>query len=106
MKKRVIFGIEPPQDSCDDNLCPFHGDLSVRGRIDTGIVIKLKAMKTAVVEKEYLVFIKKYQRYERRRSKYHVHVPACIKVKEGDKVIFGECRPLAKTVSSVILKVL
>ncbi|HLI46480.1 MAG TPA: 30S ribosomal protein S17 [Geobacterales bacterium] len=105
-KGRVIFGIEAPAKSCDDINCPFHGNLSVRGRLDSGVVIKLKAMKTAVVEKEYLVFIRKYQRYERRRSKYHVHVPSCIKVKEGDKVIFGECRPLAKTVSSVILKVL
>jgi len=105
-KKRVIFGIEPPKEECNDKNCPFHGNLSVRGRIDEGVVVKLKAQKTAVVMKEYLVFIKKYQRYERRRSKYHVHVPDCIKLKEGDRVLFGECRPLAKTIASVILKVL
>jgi len=104
-KKRIIFGIEPPEVECNDNKCPFHGKVSVRGRIDTGIVLKVKH-KTAVVEKERLVFIKKYQRYERRRSKYHVHIPSCIKVEPNDKVIFGETRPLAKTVSSVILKVI
>ncbi len=106
MKKRVIFGIEPPAESCDDKNCPFHGEISVRGRIDKGKVIKFKASRTAVVEKEFLVFIKKYQRYERRRAKYHVHVPPCVKVKENDVVIFGEIRPIAKTVSSVVLKVL
>ncbi len=106
MKRRVIFGIEPPSESCDDKCCPFHGNISVRGRIDKGKVIKFKTPKTAVVEKEYLVFIKKYQRYERRRSKYHVHVPPCMKVKENCTVIFGETRPIAKTVSSVVLKVL
>lgn len=103
---RKIFDIEPPEEKCEDKNCPFHGEISVRGRIDEGVVIKLKANKTAVVQKEYLVFIRKYQRYERRRSKYHVHVPDCIKVKENDKVIFGETRPIAKTVSSVILKVI
>jgi small subunit ribosomal protein S17 len=106
MKKRIIFGIEPPEKLCNDIHCPFHGNISVRGKIDEGIVIKLKANKTATVQKEYTVFIRKYQRYERRRSKYHVHVPECLEVKENDKVIFGETRPISKTVSSVILKVI
>lgn len=105
-KKRIIFGIEPPEKVCNDDCCPFHGNISVRGRLDEGVVLKLKANKTAVVQKDYLVFIRKYQRYERRRSKYHVHVPECMDVKENDKVIFGETRPIAKTVSSVILKVI
>lgn len=105
-KKRVIFGIEPPEETCNDKHCPFHGEISVRGRIDQGKVVRFKASRTAVVEKEYLVFIKKYQRYERRSSKYHVHVPPCIKVKENDIVVFGETRPITKTVSSVALKVL
>jgi small subunit ribosomal protein S17 len=106
MKKRVIFGIEPPETICNDKTCPFHGQISVRGRIDEGTVLKVKMNRTAVVVKERLVWIRKYQRYERRRSKYHVHIPDCIKVKENDRVIIGEIRPISKTVSSVILKVI
>jgi small subunit ribosomal protein S17 len=105
-KKRIIFGIEPPEIECNDKACPFHGEISVRGRIDEGTVLKVKMNKTAVVVKERLVWIRKYQRYERRRSKYHVHIPDCIKVKENDRVIIGETRPISKTVSSVILKVI
>jgi len=105
-RKRIIFGIEPPEIECNDKTCPFHGEISVRGRIDEGTVLKIKMNKTAVVVKERLVWIRKYQRYERRRSKYHVHIPDCIKVKENDRVIIGEIRPISKTVSSVILKVI
>jgi small subunit ribosomal protein S17 len=105
-RKRIIFGIEPPEAECNDKTCPFHGEISVRGRIDEGTVLKIKMNKTAVVVKERLVWIRKYQRYERRKSKYYVHIPECIKVKENDRVIIGETRPLAKTVSSVILKVI
>jgi len=104
--KRIIFGIQPPDKPCNDKNCPFHGSISVRGRLDEGIVIKLKANKTAVVQKDYLIFVHKYQRYERRRSKYHVRVPDCMEVKENDRVIFGETRPIAKTVASVVLKVI
>jgi SSU ribosomal protein S17P len=105
-KKRIIFGIEPPENVCNDKACPFHGEISVRGRIDEGVILKVKMNKTAVVVKERFVWIRKYQRYERRRSKYNVHIPDCIKVKENDRVIFGETRPISKTVSSVILKVI
>lgn len=105
-RKRILFNIEPPENTCSDKHCPFHGNISVRGRIDQGKVIKIKANKMAVVLKEYLIFIKKYQRYERRRSKYHVHIPPCIKIKENDKIIFGETRPISKTISSVVLKVI
>jgi small subunit ribosomal protein S17 len=105
-RKRIIFGIESPEIECNDKTCPFHGEISVRGRIDEGTVLKIKMNKTAVVVKERLVWIRKYQRYERRRSKYHVHIPDCIKVKENDRVIIGEIRPISKTVSSVILKVI
>jgi small subunit ribosomal protein S17 len=55
------------------------------------------------VLREYLHYVSKYRRYERRRSKLSAHCPPCVKVTEGDEVLIGECRPLAKTVSFVVL---
>ena len=59
--------------------------------------------KTAVVVRDYLHYVPKYKRYERRRSKIHAHLPPCIDVKPGDVVIMGETRPIAKSVAFVIL---
>ncbi|HIQ03184.1 MAG TPA: 30S ribosomal protein S17, partial [Desulfurococcales archaeon] len=41
-----------------------------------------------------------------RRKKIHAHNPPCINAKVGDEVIIGETRPIAKTVSFVVLQVI
>ncbi len=105
MKARDIgIDVKPPERECDDPNCPFHGHLKVRGQILEGVVISDKMEKTVVVEREYLRYVKKYERYEKRRSRYHVHNPPCIDAKVGDHVRFMECRPLAKSVSFVIVE--
>lgn len=103
VKSVGIEGVEAPSKVCDDQNCPFHGSLRVRGLILDGILIKFRAMRMGVVEREYLYYNTKYKRYERRRSRIHVHIPPCLDVKEGDKVIIGETRPIAKSVSFVVL---
>jgi len=101
--KRPIPWIEPPEKECDDPNCPFHGTLSVRGILLEGTVVSVKMNRTVVVRHDYLHYVPKYKRYERRNKKIHAHLPPCLDVKEGDKVIIGECRPLAKTVAFVVL---
>jgi len=98
-----IPGISPPKESCEDPLCPFHGKLSVRGILLEGRVVSKKMHRTVVISHEYLHYVRKYRRYEKRRKKIHAHLPPCIKVKEGDYVIIGECRPISKSVSFVVL---
>jgi len=98
-----IPGVEPPEESCSDPNCPFHGKLPVRGLILRGKVVSTKRKGTVTVLREYLHYVPKYKRYERRRSKLSAHCPPCVKVSEGDEVIIGECRRLAKTVSFVVL---
>ena len=100
-----IPGIEPPERTCNDPKCPWHGKVRVRGLILQGKVIKARMQRTVVVEREYLYYDRKYKRYERRRSRIHAHNPPCINAKEGDIVIIGETRPLAKTVHFVVLGV-
>ncbi len=99
-------GVEPPEKECDDPNCPFHGTLSVRGIVLEGTVVSDKMDKTVVVEREYLHYVRKFRRYERRRSKIHAHNPPCINAKKGDKVLIAETRPISKTVSFVVVKIL
>ncbi|AKG39103.1 MAG: 30S ribosomal protein S17 [Infirmifilum sp.] len=103
-KKHVgIPGLNPPDKKCDDPLCPWHGTLPVRGQVLEVTVEDVKMNRAAVVVHEYLYYNKKYKRYERRQTKKHVRVPECIEVKPGDRVIIGETRPLAKSISYVVL---
>jgi len=99
-------GLKPPEKTCDDPLCPWHGHLKVRGRVLVGKVYKARMKKAVVVEREYLVYVRKYMRYERRRSRIHAYLPPCIDVSPGDTVLIGETRPLAKSISWVVLGVL
>ncbi|MBE0525767.1 MAG: 30S ribosomal protein S17 [Candidatus Thorarchaeota archaeon] len=101
-----IPNVEPPERTCDDIQCPFHGNLSVRGRVMEGLVTSTRMHKTVVFQQDFLSLIKKYSRYERRRSKKLAHLPPCIDVKLGDKVKVIECRPLSKNVSSVVVAVM
>ena len=102
----VISSLKKPKKSCDDRNCPFHGRLSIRGRVLDGVVISTKMDKTAVVRRDYLHYVPKLRRYERRRSHIPAHNPPCINVKEGDLVKIAECRPISKTVSFVVVEVL
>ncbi|MEM2024836.1 MAG: 30S ribosomal protein S17 [Desulfurococcaceae archaeon] len=98
-----IPGIEPPEKACSDLKCPWHGHLKVRGITLRGVVVKKRMPRTVVVRHEYLYYVKKYMRYEMRKRNIRARLPPCIDVKEGDEVIIGETKPLAKTVSFVVL---
>ncbi|MCK5562970.1 30S ribosomal protein S17 [Candidatus Bathyarchaeota archaeon] len=98
------LSLKKPKKTCDDQNCPFHGTLSIRGRVLEGTVISSKMEKTAVVRRDYLHYIPKFKRYERRHGHIAVHNPPCINAKEGDWVKIAECRPVSKTVSFTIVE--
>eukprot|EP00249_Psilotum_nudum_P027016 c34242_g1_i1 orf=406-891(-) len=108
--KNIGLGFKTPREAIDgtyiDKKCPFTGNVSIRGRILTGTVYCTKMNRTITVRRDYLHFVKKYQRYEKRHSNFSAHVSPCFRVKEGDKVIVGQCRPLSKTVRFNVLKVI
>jgi ribosomal protein S17 len=74
--------------------------VSIRGRILTGKVVSTKMHRTLIIRREYLHFIPKYARYEKRHSNLAAHVSPAFRVDEGDTVTVGQCRPLSKTVST------
>lgn len=54
--------------------------------------------RTIIIRREYLHFIPKYSRYEKRHKNLAAHVSPAFRVEEGDVVTVGQCRPLSKTV--------
>ena len=102
--RNVGLNIKPPTDSCNDNNCPFHGKLPIRGQIIQGTIISTKMQGSISVKKEFMHYIKKYERYEKRTSNYLAHNPPCLNLKVGDKVRIAECRPLSKLVSFVAIE--
>ncbi len=96
--------VNPPDTTCEDKNCPFHGELSVRGQVLRGVVESVKMDGSAVVRKDYFNYVPKFERYEKKRSHYPSHIPGCIDVDEGDEVKIMKCRPLSKSVSFVIIE--
>lgn len=100
----IGIDVKPPTGTCSDVNCPFHGTLSVRGQLMDGMVVSNRMDKTVVVKREYLRYIPKYERYEKRSGRYPAHNPPCISASAGDRVKIAECRPLSKTVSFVVVE--
>ncbi|KPM40714.1 hypothetical protein AK830_g5868 [Neonectria ditissima] len=108
--KDVGLGFRTPKTAIEgtyiDKKCPFTGLVSIRGRILTGTVVSTKMHRTVVIRREYLHFIPKYSRYEKRHKNLAAHVSPAFRVEEGDQVTVGQCRPLSKTVRFNVLRVL
>uniref|UniRef100_A0A914UWR4 Small ribosomal subunit protein uS17 n=1 Tax=Plectus sambesii TaxID=2011161 RepID=A0A914UWR4_9BILA len=108
--RNVGLGFKTPREAINgtyiDKKCPFTGNISIRGRILSGVVVKNKMQRTIVIRRDYLHFVKKYRRFEKRHKNMSVHCsPAFRDVSPGDIVTVGECRPLSKTVGFNVLKV-
>jgi small subunit ribosomal protein S17 len=101
----IGLNVQQPETSCDDENCPFHGTLSVRGQTLEGTVASTDMEKTVVVEREYDVKVPKYDRYMKRRSRVPAHAPPCLDIEVGDTVTIAETRPLSKTKSHVVVSI-
>jgi small subunit ribosomal protein S17 len=106
MAKARDIGVDvaAPTQECTDPHCPFHGGFSVRGQIIDGQVVSTRMERSARVQREYLRYSPKYERYEKRTSNYTAHAPPCLNVQLGDLVKIMECRPLSKTKSFVVIE--
>ncbi|MBM3303942.1 MAG: 30S ribosomal protein S17 [Candidatus Aenigmarchaeota archaeon] len=103
MKRSIGIDAKPPEKKCEDENCPWHGRLSLRGKVFTGTVRSAKSHNTAIVEWGFNKFIKKYERYERRKSRVTAHNPPCIHARENELVMIAECRPLTATKRFVVV---
>ncbi|KAJ1661061.1 40S ribosomal protein S11-B [Dispira simplex] len=108
--KEVGLGFKIPKEAINgtyiDKKCPFTSNVSIRGRILTGVVVSTKMKRTVIIRRDYLHYVPKYNRYEKRHKNLAAHLSPCfVGVKPGDLVTVGQCRPLSKTVLFNVLKV-
>lgn len=80
--------------------------IGTRGRSFVGTVVSSKMQDTVTISWDRKRFVKKYERYENRRSKLKAHNPKDMNAKEGDVVRVMECRPISKTKNFMVIEVL
>ncbi len=89
---------------CNDKKCNTHGNLKTRGRVFEGNVIR-KFPKRVTIEFERMVYVRKYERYARKKTKIHARLPACMEesINVGDLIKIQECRPLSKILHFTVI---
>ena len=100
--RSIGLGFKTPKSAIEGNYvdkkCPFTGNVSIRGRVLKGLVISTKMERTIVIRRDYLHFVKKYNRFEKRHKTVSCHASPAFRLRTGDVVTVGQCRPLSKTV--------
>ena len=100
-----LVGTIKDNGECKDSRCHIHGNLKTRGKTFEGRVIK-KFQKRVVIEFERMVYVRKYERYSKSKTKIHARLPDCMgdKIHVGDLIKVRECRPLSKIIHSVVIE--
>jgi len=93
--------------SCADKKCPFHGSdaVKLRGRTFEGEVIT-KLPGRVKIQFDRFLYDRKYERFDKRRTKLHARLPDCLKeqIQLGDWIQITECRPLSKIIHFIVTK--
>jgi len=102
-KKKTVN--ETSSGNCTDRDCPVHGSLKLRGKTFKGTVVS-KHEKRIAIEFERMIYLRKYERYGRTKTKIHARLPKCAEknVNVGDLVKIKECRPLSKIIHFAFLE--
>ena len=76
-----------------------------RGRIFEGIV-KKKFHKRVVIEFERTVYVRKFERFYKKKTKLHARLPDAMasEINVGDYIKIEECRPLSKIIHFVVIE--
>ena len=75
----IFILIQASDGTYIDKKCPFTGDVSIRGRILTGVVASMKMKRTIVIRRDYLHYIPKYNRFEKRHKNLSAHLSPCFR---------------------------
>lgn len=79
--------------------------IGTRGRVFEGIITK-KFPKRIVMEFERMIYVRKYERYARLKTKIHARLPEIMEKETnvGDLVKVQECRPLSKIIHFIVIQ--
>ena len=59
---------------------------------------------TLVIRRDFLHYIKKYNRFEKRHHTVTAHVSPAFRIRTGDVVTVGQCRPISKTIRFNVIR--
>jgi small subunit ribosomal protein S17 len=71
-----------------------------RGRTFEGFVTKVFPSRV-VIEFTRTVYIPKFERYAKKKTRVHARLPEGMNIKTGDYIQLRECRPLSKLIHSL-----
>lgn len=79
--------------------------VGTRGRTFEGVVTK-KFPKRVVIEFERMIYVRKYERYAKLKTKIHARLPDAMEkeINIGDLIRVHECRPLSKIIHFVVIQ--
>lgn len=78
--------------------------ITTRGKVLVGKIISTKMKKTAIIEIKRNKYLKKYERYEKRRTRIKAHNSEDINAITGEIVKIKETRPISKTKKFMIIE--
>jgi|SRR3989338_5280788 len=81
------------------------GSIATRGRTFQGYVTK-KFPKRVVIEFERTVYVRKFERFYKKKTKLHARLPDAMasEINVGDYIKIEECRPLSKIIHFVVIE--
>lgn len=77
--------------------------VGTHGRTFEGTVTK-KFSNRVVVEFERTVYVHKYERFYRKKTRLHARLPLGMDIKVGDYIKLRECRPLSKIIHFIVIE--
>ena len=79
-------------------------NIKLRGKVFQGIVVS-KNTKRVAINLERMVYVKKYERYKKLRTKIHARLPDAMadEINLGDYIRVQECRPLSKIIHFMVV---
>ena len=78
--------------------------VATHGRVFQGYVTK-KFPKRVVVEFDRTIYMPKYERFMKDKTRLHARTPEGMDVSVGDYVKVQECRPLSKIIHFVVIEI-
>ena len=79
---------------------------ATRGQTFIGKVIRVSLQKNAYIEWERKVFVPKYERYARKRTRVAAHIPDGMSVNVNDTVEIKETRKISNTKNFIVTRVM
>jgi small subunit ribosomal protein S17 len=81
------------------------GAISTRGRTFQGVVTR-KFPKRVAIEFERTVYIQKFERYLKKKTRVHARLPDALahEINIGDLIKVHECRPLSKLIHFIVVE--